>query len=290
MEPFRYGGQAVIEGVMIRGPYRMAIALRRPNREILVHREGLVPLSRKWRGFKLPILRGVAALVESLATGVAALMFSADQAARDEGEELGGGWMLLSVVLAVAIAVLVFVVSPTLALGYLRSLVCSSLLLNLVEGLLRVGILVAYVGAISRLRDVQRVLEYHGAEHKVIHAHEAGEELTIPNVRKYSPLHPRCGTSFLFFVAMISILLFSLFGWPGVVQRILLRLALLPVVVGVSYEVIRLAGRKPSPLLRAAVWPGLLLQRLTTREPADDQIEVAIASFRAAAEEPGSNL
>jgi uncharacterized protein YqhQ len=280
-----YGGQAVIEGVMMRDRRAMCIAVRSPGGEIVRRCERL-----RWQGrrvlFKVPVLRGVLALADSLGLGVSALMWSAE-AAGEADEKLTGWQVTLTLVLAAALAVGLFVLLPTVAVSPLRSLVEGSgaagyglsVALTLIEGLVRGVVLVLYVAAISRLPDVARVLAYHGAEHRVINAHEAGRDLSVQGVRGFPVVHARCGTSFLLYVVLVSIVVFSFFGWPGIWRRILIRLSLLPVVAGVSYEWIRLAGRRRSAVLAALAAPGMWLQRLTTREPDDSQVEVAIAAL-----------
>lgn len=280
-ETVMYGGQAVIEGVMMRGPERMAIAVRRADGQVSVSVQQLDPWARRWPALRLPIIRGFASMLENLSLGITALLYSANESA-GEGEQIGRGQMTLSVVVAFAVATLVFVAGPTALISGLRDVLGNVVLLNLVEGLIRIGLLVGYILAISRLDDIRRVFQYHGAEHKVIHTHEAGQELAVAAARGRSTLHPRCGTSFLLFVAVISILLFSFLGWPNLLVRVVSRLALMPVVAGLAYEVIRFSGRSKSPLLALAISPGLALQRLTTREPDDSQLEVAIAAFDAA--------
>ena len=288
MSDFSYGGQAVIEGVMIRGRDSIAVAVRRPDGEIAVHMSELPSWSRRWPGRKLPLMRGVAALVESMALGIDALLLSANESLPEGEEKLGRGETALAVAVSVVVAVAVFMVLPTLIMGLARSWVEAPIWLNLLEGLIRIGFLVGYIQLISRLEDVRRVLEYHGAEHKVIHAYEETGELSVEEARSQSALHVRCGTSFLLFVVVVSILLFSFFGWPGIWARIATRLALLPVIAGVSYEIIKLSGRSSWGPLKLLVLPGLWLQRLTTREPSDDQIEVALAALRAVLEEERS--
>jgi len=281
---FSYGGQAVIEGVMIRGRDSIAVAVRRPDGEIVVHRNELPSWTRRWPGRRLPLMRGVAALVESMALGIDALLLSANESLPEGEEKLGRGETALAVAVSVVVAVAVFMVLPTLIVGAARGWLEAPLWLNLLEGLIRIGFLVGYILLISRMEDVRRVLEYHGAEHKVIHAYEEAGELTVEEARSKSALHVRCGTSFLLFVVVVSILLFSFFGWPGIWARIATRLALLPVIAGVSYEIIKLSGRSSWGPLKLLVLPGLWLQRLTTREPSDDQIEVALAALRAVLE------
>lgn len=275
------GGQAVIEGVMMRSPEKTAIAVRKPDSDILVKEEPTRSLARRYRFFKLPVLRGILAFVESLVVGIEALSFSASVAGADEDEKLTGRDIAVAVISAVAFAVLLFIIIPTFLVRFMRESVSSPYLLNLVEGIIRILIFLIYVVIITRMKDIRRVFEYHGAEHKTIHCYEAGRELTVENIKPYSTLHPRCGTSFLMVVMVISILLFSLLGWPGVLVRIMSRLLLLPLVAGLSYEVIRYAGRSSGPIIRAVNAPGMMLQRLTTREPDEAQIEVAIKALKA---------
>lgn len=278
-----YGGQAVIEGVMLRGPEGFAVAVRKPDGEIGIVTERLSAISRKGC-LSLPIVRGAAVFVETLTLGVRTLMLSADLAG-EESEKLTPGQMSMTVVGAMAFAIGLFIVLPTLLMSITRqSLGAPVFVMNVAEGLLRALVFIAYVWIISRVEDVRRVLEYHGAEHKTINAFDAGEELTVECVRKHSRLHPRCGTSFLLFVVLVGSILFSLFGWPNIVQRVVTRLLLLPVVAGISYELIRLSGSSQSVVANWLKQPGMLFQRMTTREPDDNQIEVALAALRAVSE------
>lgn len=274
------GGQAVIEGVMMRGPEYIATAVREPSGEILVKKEPLRSINERYPFLKKPMVRGVVALVESLVYGLKALSFSA-QAAGEEGEELTAKEIAMTMVFAFGLAVVLFVIIPTYAAKFIHSSVTDPRLLNFFEGLLRMAIFFAYVGGISLLKDIQRVFEYHGAEHKTIHAYEAGEPLTVENVRKFSTLHPRCGTNFLLIVMLVSIFVFAFLGWPDLWLRIASRIALLPLIAGIGYEIIRFAGRSEKAWVAWAITPGLWMQKLTTREPSDDQIEVAIRALEA---------
>ncbi|MFO7273687.1 MAG: DUF1385 domain-containing protein [Bacillota bacterium] len=276
-----FGGQAVIEGVMMRGPRWMAIAVRRPDGEIAVHREEVRPLAQRYPVLRLPILRGMAAMVEALTLGVTALAFSANQAMPDE-EQLSRGEMTATMAAGFLLALALFVVAPTLLTSYVKALSATPLITHLVEGVLRLGIFLGYLVGISLMKDIQRVFQYHGAEHKVINAYEAGDELTVENVRRHSREHKRCGTSFLLYAVVISILIFSFINVESFWLRIIARLGVLPLVAGVAYEWIRIAGRSDSALVNALSRPGMWLQGLTTREPDDSQIEVAIASFETA--------
>ncbi len=282
---FNYGGQAVIEGVMMRGPEVMATAVRRPDGSIICQVDPAVPLSRKYHFLGWPVVRGAVSLYDSVSLGLKALVFSTNMAAEGEGEKVTAGEMSLTMLLGLAIAIGLFIVAPTVLIGYTRRFLADrSILLNLVEGFIRLAIFLAYLAVITRIEDIQRVFAYHGAEHKVILAYEASPDhtVTVEAARPLPTLHPRCGTSFLLFVVVVSIVLFSFFGWPGVWERIAIRLALLPVVAGLSYEIIRASGRSKSPLLATATAPGLWLQRLTTREPDDAQLEVAMAALHGA--------
>lgn len=278
---FQYGGQAVIEGVLMRGKRDIAIAIRRPDDSIIIEEESLNPWGDRFRFLRLPILRGFIVLIETLIMGLRALNFSASQAAEAEGEEITPWELAITLVLAIGLAVLLFVVVPTGAVHFIRDTVPNVFLQNLIEGVIRIAVFFLYVVAISRLRDIQRVFEYHGAEHKVIHAYEAGEPLTVERTRGYSTLHPRCGTSFLLVVMVASILVFSLLGDGSLWWRISSRIALLPLVAGLGYEVIKWSSRHQQGWWGAAVMaPGLWLQKFTTREPDDQQLEVALTALQ----------
>lgn len=278
------GGQAVIEGVMMRGPGKIAVAVRKPNGEITVDLKDAGSVSDRYPILKKPFLRGVVSLVESLIYGMKALSFSAQASGEEEeGEESMSSLELAgTIAVSVGLAVLLFVVLPTGAMKLLQNEGFSPMVLNLCEGLLRLGIFLLYIWGISRQKDIQRVFQYHGAEHKTIYTYEHGLPLRVENVRPFSTLHPRCGTNFLMIVMLISIFIFTFLGWPSLWERILSRILLMPVVAGISYEIIRFAGKHmDKPWVRAAILPGLALQKLTTRQPDDDQIEVAIASLKA---------
>jgi len=280
-EEFRYGGQAVIEGVMMRGPKSMAIAVRRPDGEIVVHEEPVNSAAQRFPFLRLPLLRGMLALVESLSLGISALMYSANQSVPDD-EQLTKGEMTLTTLVGVVLAVVIFVVLPTLVTHWVKGWAPGSLVVNVVEGLMRFGVFIAYLVGISLMKEIQRVFQYHGAEHKVINTYEAGDPLTVEYCRRHSREHKRCGTSFLLYVVVISIIVFSFINVHNVWLRIISRIALLPVVAGVSYEVIRLLGRYDNKLTLVISRPGMWLQGLTTREPDDSQLEVAIAALQTA--------
>ncbi|KXG76239.1 DUF1385 domain-containing protein [Thermotalea metallivorans] len=298
--PASIGGQAVIEGVMMKGAKTMAIAVRKSDGEIVIKKEALKGKRKNSLG-KLPLIRGVFALIESMVLGVTSLTYSAEiyedgglseekgkielWVERTFGEKADDVYIFFSVFIALAAAVFLFIITPTIVTNFLKTKIVRPLLLNLVEGLLRIGLFAGYVAAISKMKDIQRVFQYHGAEHKTIHCYEDGQPLTVENVKKFTTLHPRCGTSFLVIVMVISMILFSLMGWPNPWMRILSRFILLPVVAGLSYEVIKWAGRSQSPWVYAISYPGLLLQKMTTKEPDDRQIEVAIAAMKGVLED-----
>jgi uncharacterized protein YqhQ len=277
---------------MMRAPRAMAIAVRRPTGEIVVRKEEMIPLGERFPVVKLPIVRGAVALFHSLVMGVTALNFSANEAMVEEDAKEGeekkdiSTWAMAgTMAVAFGFGILLFFIMPL----YLTKLLVpvigdSNIIFNLVDGVIRVVVFLLYIGTISRMKDIQRVFQYHGAEHKSIFAFEAGEELTVENVRKYSCLHPRCGTSFLLIVMVVSIVIFSLIPklWPFYLKAVS-RVVFLPLIAGVSYEFLKWSAKNDqSPLVRLIITPGLALQRLTTREPDDSQLEVAIRSMEEA--------
>lgn len=275
------GGQAVIEGVMMRGKTHVAVAVRQPDGEINVDVRPVNSISDRYPILKKPFLRGVVSLVESLVMGMKALAYSA-QVSGDEDEKLDSKEMALTIAVSAGLAILLFIVIPTWSMRFLTDITQDHMVLNLAEGVLRMVIFLAYIAGISSMNDIQRVFQYHGAEHKTIYTYEAGLPLKVENVRPFSTLHPRCGTNFLMIVMLISMFIFTFLGWPSLWERIASRIVLMPVIAGVSYELIRYAGaHTDNPLVRIAITPGLLLQKLTTRQPDDSQIEVAIASLKA---------
>lgn len=282
-QPVAHGGQAVIEGVAMRGQRVMATAVRRTDGRIVVDKQALAPWGERYPVLKWPLVRGSVAMVESLVVGTKALVFSAAQFAEGEEVEFTAKDTSLVVLVAFAATLLVFIALPALLVRLLQPLIHSTLLLNLVEGLIKITLFALYVGGIGLLPDIRRVFQYHGAEHKTINAYEAGDELTVEQVQRHTTLHYRCGSSFILLVLIVSILVFSLVtaaGRPPYFQRLLIHLAILPVVAGLSYELIRYASRKHAFfLLRWLASPGLLVQWLTTRPPTDDQVEVAVRAL-----------
>lgn len=281
-EEFSYGGQAVMEGVMMRGSNSMAVAVRQPDGQIVIHTE---PLNAKiYTGpiSKVPFLRALTSLWDVLVLGIRTLMYSADVALGEEEEiEFSGPIAWGTVAFSFALGIAIFFVGPLLLVGLLDRFIASSFVSNIVEGVIRMVIFVAYIWLIGLLPDIRRVFAYHGAEHKTINAYEEGTELTPDEVAKHSTAHYRCGTAFLLTVMVISILVFSLLGRPPMALRILSRIVLIPVIAGLAYEYIKFTNRyRHTPLVRALAAPNLSLQKLTTREPDSSMLEVSIAALK----------
>ena len=297
------GGQALIEGIMMKGPHKMATAVRKPDGEITLKTTELSNKSKN-KFTKLPFVRGSFMLIESMISGVKELMFSAsfyedsiEEDAVDRflkkvfKDKADTAIIYVSLVLALVFSVGLFIVGPSLLTSLLKYFTDNSIILNLVEGIIRVGIFVLYTVLISKLEDIKRVFMYHGAEHKTIYCYENGEELTVENVRKYTTLHPRCGTSFMINVLLISIIVFSFFGWPNPIMRVVIRILMLPVIAGIAYEINRLMGRceKQNILTKIITYPGFMLQKITTSEPDDSMIEVAITAMKEVIPENGAD-
>ncbi len=290
----KIGGQAVIEGVMMKGKEKYTVTVRRSDGTLVAKTDGAASLCDRYKVLSWPILRGVIRFAESLVIGMKTLNFSAsffdDEEKKDEKERKDTAWnrfkdkygdsllTLVSGFLGVLLAVFLFIWLPGFLVGFLRPFIPSGFLCALLEGVVRVCVFVLYIVAISGIKDIRRLFEYHGAEHKTINCMEDGQTLTPRNVLPYTRLNRRCGTSFIFLVMVISILFFSLVYTDNMLLKVLYKLLLIPVVAGVSYEILMLSNKYPNPVLRAFVWPGLQLQRLTTREPDESEIEAAIAS------------
>ncbi len=293
------GGQAVMEGVMMRGPHKTAVAVRKPDGEITVKIDEN-GTKKKNKLLKLPIIRGCINFFESMVIGIKALMYSAEfvDLEEEESESKFEKWLeeklgdkikdvviYFSLIVSVFLSVGLFILLPTVITRAVESLLGgvafaqTKTFTSLCEGIVRMVIFISYLALVSQMNDIKRVFEYHGAEHKSIACYEAGEELTVENVKKHSRLHPRCGTSFLLFVMIVSIVVFSLLPRTSIIPRLLMRIALLPVVAGISYEIIKLAGKSKNRCVCLLTKPGLWLQKLTTREPDESQIEVAIESL-----------
>jgi uncharacterized protein YqhQ len=279
------GGQAVLEGVMMRGPRTWAVAVRKPDGVIAHVSRSIDPLMARHWALRLPVVRGVVALGESLSIGFRALSVSANYAAAEEAEgdeepaEIGRWAIAFAFLVAIGFAVMIFKVGPALLADTLP--ISDGYLFVIVEGLIRVAVFVGYLALLSFIPSLKRVFQYHAAEHKAINAYEAGEELTPETTQRYSLIHPRCGTAFLLWVMVIGVFVFAFFGRPSWYWLIITRIALLPVIAGVAYELIRFAGKhQDNRALMTALAPGLWLQRLTTREPTLDQLEVSIRALR----------
>lgn len=296
MRPSGIGGQAVIEGIMMKNKNRYSIAVRKPDNEIEVVVKKHTNLAKKVKILKVPIIRGVYNFIDSLIVGMSTLTYSAEfyedpqeqaptavdkLARRLFKDKLDSIVMAVTIIFAIGLALLLFMVLPFYTSRLLSAFIVSDTLLNIFEGLIRLGIFLAYVSIISLMNDIKRVYMYHGAEHKCINCIENGLELNVKNVRASSRLHKRCGTSFMLFVMLISIILFMFIKSDSALTQMGLRLLLVPVVAGISYEVLKLAGRTDNLVMKIISSPGLLLQKLTTKEPDDDMIEVAIAAIEA---------
>ena len=288
------GGQAVIEGVMMRGPKDMAIAVRKSDGQIVIDQKPVKIQNNKI--LKLPFIRGAVNFISSMVTGVRALMYSAEFVDIEEegepsrfdafvekvfGDKLKDAVIYFSVFISLIFSIGLFILLPAFLSGFVKNICDNHTLIIIVEGFVRISLFLIYILLVSRMRDIQRVFEYHGAEHKSIHCYEHGEKLTVDNVKKHTRLHPRCGTSFLFIVMFISIIVFFFIKAETWYFRLIFRLLLLPVVAGISYEIIKIAGKYDNVFTRIISKPGMLMQYFTTREPDDSQIEVAIASLNA---------
>lgn len=283
------GGQAVIEGVMMRNGNDYAVAVRKPDQTIEVKKDQYIGLNARWHTKKIPIIRGVLSFIDSLVLGMSTLTYSASffedeeeaEKAKEKDSKSDAVFMGLTVALSVVIAVVLFMLTPFFISSLFGKVIKSPMALAVIEGLLRITIFFIYIVAISQMKDIQRVFMYHGAEHKTINCIEHGAELTPENAAKYSRLHKRCGTSFLLIVMVVSIICFMFIRVDNMALKIVLRVILVPVIAGVSYEIIQWAGRSESCLVNIVSKPGLMLQKLTTREPDLEMLEVAIASIEA---------
>lgn len=302
MKKCNIGGQGVLEGVMMRSPSKSGLAVRKATGEIVYEREDVVSATKKNKFFGWPVVRGVVSFFDMMVFGVKTITKSAklyDDTAEDyepskfekyvakkSGKDAMDVAMVFAVILSIGLAVGIFFILPTVLANLLRPLISSSFLMNLTEGGIRLVLFFGYVMLITLIKEIKRVFQYHGAEHKTINCFEHEEPLTVENIQKYRTLHPRCGTSYLLLVMVISILLFSLLGWnPSWFARIGLRLLMLPVVAGIAYEFLKFAAKGDSLFFRIIRWPGMMLQKLTTANPDDSMAEVAIIAFKAAQDE-----
>jgi uncharacterized protein YqhQ len=274
-----YGGQAVLEGVMMRGRDHWAVAVRRPTGDVHIEGHEIESVAKRYRILRAPGLRGVIALGQALSIGLKALTIAANQSA-EEDEQLTKGQMAFSMTIALVIFVGVFIVFPAFVSNFARERVSSGIWLNVAEGVFRVLLFLGYLWLIGRMKEIRRVFMYHGAEHKTIAAYEHGAELEPASVDRFSTLHVRCGTNFLLIVMILTIIVFAFFGNPGLAWRIGSRILAIPIIAGIAFELLRLGAKyHRSPVMRGLMAPGLWLQKITTKPPTDDQIEVAIASF-----------
>lgn len=290
------GGQAVIEGVMMRSPKGYSVAVRRQDGTVRVMKDALLSLGEKWKIFKTPVVRGVGVLAQALVLGIRALRFSAEEALAEETAKKNAdapekdtskvsSWLIAgNLVLALGINIVLFVVLPLFITRLVQGQIGfeSSLLFNGIDGLFRVMVFVLFLYSVSWMKDMNRVFQYHGAEHKTVYNFEARQPLTISAAQKFSTLHPRCGTSFLLVVMIVSILVFSIAHFDTFTGKLLSRIVLLPLVAGISYEIIRYSAKHPNSLLRVVTFPGLMLQKITTQPPDDNQVEIAIRALEEA--------
>jgi|SRR6056297_182626 len=287
------GGQALIEGIMMKGPHKISTAIRKPDGEITTRTKDLKSIFKK-DIFNKPLIRGSLTLIEAMLVGVKELMYSAEFYEEEIEEDFidktlrkifkdkaDTAIIYASVAIALLVSIVIFILGPSLITNLLKNIIPVPILLNLIEGVIRITLFVVYVYYISKLEDIKRVFMYHGAEHKTIYCYENMEELTVENARKYTTLHPRCGTSFIVNVLIISIIVFSFFGWPNPLLRVVIRLAMLPLIAGIAYEVNRYVGRNDESLFaKIAAKPGFWFQKLTTKEPDDSMLEVAIVALK----------
>lgn len=286
------GGQAVIEGVMMRGSKGQATAVRKTNGKIEIDFKKITPITKKYKFLNIPFIRGIFVLIDSLITGINTLNYSASFFEEDEeeskfevwlkeklGEKSNSVMVTITMCISIIVSIGLFVALPTAITSIFTKFNLGSVVLNLIEAFIRIGILLLYMYLISKMDDIYRVFQYHGAEHKTIFCYEAEEELTVENVKKFTRFHPRCGTNFLFLIMAVSIVIFSFTGWGNIIERLVLRILLIPIVSGITYELIKWLGRNDNKLSKIIAYPGLKLQELTTKEPDDSQIEVAIAAL-----------
>jgi len=275
---FYYGGQAVIEGVMMRGQKTMVTAVRRPNGELAIDTQPLPTIYTGWMR-RAPLIRGVIVLIEALVLGIKTLLYSANVSLEEEEEKISGGLVWAMVTISLVLSIALFFMAPLFLTRLID--IKSPLVFNLIAGLIRLAIFIAYLKLLTLMPDIKRVFAYHGAEHKAINAYEDGVLLEVETARGYSTAHVRCGTSFLFAVMIIAIIIFALVGLPSLWLMVLSRIILIPVIAALGYEVTHFGGKhSKNGLVRAILYPGLLLQKLTTRQPDDSQLEVAVSALR----------
>ena len=290
------GGQALIEGVMMQSKEKRAIAVRKADGEIVIKKNKIKSWINDKNIDKIPFVRGSFILIENMIEGINSLNYSSEFFMDEEDEEEDKFDILIkkifkhkandvvlgiAMVFAILISIGMFVLTPTFIGGLFSKIISNKVILNLIEGIIRILILFTYIVIISKNKDIERTFQYHGAEHKAVYCYENNLELTIENARKFTTLHPRCGTNFLFIVMSTSIILFSFFGWPNPIARVIMRIVCIPVVAGISYEIIRFLGKYNNKLTKIVAYPGMMLQKFTTKEPDDSQLEVALAALKA---------
>ena len=294
MSNISVGGQAVIEGVMMQSKDKRAIAVRKSNGKIVLKKNNIKSWINETNINKIPFLRGSFILLETMIEGIKSLNFSSEFFIEDGEEDAFDRFIKkifkdkandaiigISLVLSLLFSVGIFILIPTTVGGIFSKIIDNKLILNLIEGIIRISILFAYIVIISQNSDIKRVFQYHGAEHKSIHSYESGLELTLENAKKFTTLHPRCGTNFLFIVMFTSIILFSFFGWPNPLVRVVMRILFIPIVAGISYEIIKFLGKYNNKFTKIVAYPGMMLQKFTTKEPDDEQLEVALTALKA---------
>lgn len=273
------GGQAIIEGVMMKGSQAVGYAVYGPDKKLVTRREKYTPWKKHYPLLGLPIVRGFMNLIEMMILGVRSLQYSLAIAMPEEAAKQSKYEMPLSLLFSLMLSFGLFIYAPASAFTFLKPYIANTILLNFTEGMIRIAIFVSFIILASLAEDMRRVFGYHGAEHKTVHAYEAGEKLTVKNVQKYSVIHPRCGTSFILIVFLLSIIVFSFLGRPDLLHRVMYKIILLPLISGVGYEIIRFVAQLPQTMQYLMLWPGLLMQRLTTREPDALMIAAAIAAL-----------
>ncbi|SCI37467.1 MULTISPECIES: DUF1385 domain-containing protein [unclassified Romboutsia] len=291
------GGQALIEGVMMQSKQKRAIAVRKADGEIVIKKNKIKSWISEKKIDKIPFIRGTFILIENMIEGINSLNYSSEFFMDEDEDEEEDKFDLflkrifkdkvndvivgISMILALILSVGLFVLTPTFLGGLFSNIISNKVILNLIEGIIRILILFAYIVIISKNKDIERTFQYHGAEHKAVYCYENNLELTVENARKFTTLHPRCGTNFLFIVMSTSIILFSFFGWPNPLIRVIMRIICIPIVAGISYEIIRFLGKYNNKLTKFVAYPGMMLQKFTTKEPDDLQLEVALAALKA---------
>lgn len=281
MKEFLLGGQAIIEGVLMKSSKYYAMAIRKNNGKIITQNKKYISLKDRYKFLNIPILRGFISLIEMMIIGIKALDYSANQQSDDENENTSNIELIISLIIAIGLSIFLFVYLPLILSKFIMMSEDKGVVFNIIDGIIRIMIFLLYITIISVMGDVRNLFKYHGAEHKVVNAFEAKEKLTVKNVKKYSRLHPRCGTSFVFIVLIISIIFFSVFDQDSMILKFAARIFLIPLIIGVSYEILRISAKYQKNLFfKMFILPGLMFQKFTAYEPDDKQIEVSIRSIK----------